>query len=89
MKHTPGPWDKIQHREGDSRVGAKTLIAIVYSEAYKDTENQKANANLIAAAPDLLEAAQQALRILESMPNEGSTYGVLERAIDKAKGRSL
>jgi DNA-directed RNA polymerase subunit RPC12/RpoP len=55
-KHTPGPWDKVVHGERDSRVGASTLIAIVYSTAFRDRENQEANAHLIAAAPDLLEA---------------------------------
>jgi len=57
--HTPGPWDKIVHDDKCSRVGAKTLIAVVYSEAFKDRENQEANARLIAAAPDLLEALKK------------------------------
>ena|ERR1035438_9712294 len=57
--HTPGPWDRIMHEEKCSRVGAKTLIAIVYSEAFRDRENQEANARLIAAAPDMLEVLKR------------------------------
>jgi len=63
MPHTPGPWDLVQHNEKDSRVGRKTLLAIVYSEAYRDRENQEANARLIAAAPDLLEACREWVEI--------------------------
>jgi hypothetical protein len=62
MKHTPGPWDKIVHGRSDSRVGAKTLIAIVYSQAYGDRENQEANARLIAAAPELLAELKEAVK---------------------------
>ena len=61
MSYTPGPWDLIQHGEKDSRVGRRTLLAIVYSEAYQDRKNQEANARLIAAAPDLLEACKAML----------------------------
>lgn len=57
-KFTPGPWDRIAHREKDSMVGANTLLAVVYSTAYRDTENQKANAHLVSAAPDLYQFVQ-------------------------------
>ncbi len=62
-KYTPGPWDKIKHGEHESKVGATTLIAVVYSTAFKDQENQRANANLIAAAPDLLETLKACLAL--------------------------
>lgn len=60
-KHTPGPWSY----EGEfvpekgfrrSRVAASTLIAEVYSTAFGDIENEKANAELIAAAPEMKDA---------------------------------
>lgn len=59
-KHTPGPW-KAMGRTGHgmlphTAVAAKTLIARVYSEAFGDIENETANARLVAAAPDLLQA---------------------------------
>ena len=59
--YTPGPW-KNHGRQPNvgglphSAVAAKTLLARVYSEAYGDVVQEKANADLIAAAPDLLEA---------------------------------
>lgn len=63
-KWTPGPWGMIQHGERDSRVGANTLLAIVYSTAFRDTENQRANAHLIAAAPELYKALEEARKTL-------------------------
>lgn len=58
--HTPGPWTNHgrikQAGLPHSAVAAKTLIARVYSEAFGDSEQEAANAHLISAAPDLLEA---------------------------------
>jgi len=54
---------------------------ITYGEIPK--EEAKANARLIAAAPDLLEAAKQAMRVWPYQMR-GST---LEAAIAKAEGR--
>jgi len=65
MKHTPGPWKldlqetyewpteeiEIMDNDGDG------FIAKVY--AHTNIETQKANARLIAAAPDLLEALKE------------------------------
>ncbi|MFK4444668.1 hypothetical protein ABH944_004828 [Caballeronia udeis] len=65
--HTAGPWTNHgripQAGLPHSAVAAKTLIARVYSEAFGDSEQEAANACLIAAAPDLLEALQKLLRI--------------------------
>lgn len=57
--HTPGPWKNHGRQPNSpglphSAVGAKTLLARVYSEAYGDEVQEAANARLIAAAPDLL-----------------------------------
>lgn len=64
IKHTPGPWTNHGRQTGSglprSAVAAKTLIAEVYSEYFGDSENETANASLIAAAPDLLECARLA-----------------------------
>lgn len=58
---TPGPWDLMVKMQGFTAVGAKTLIARVFSEAFKDLANEQANANLIAAAPDLYAALEDML----------------------------
>lgn len=68
-KHTPGPW-KNHGRQSNapglphSAVAANTLLARVYSEAYGDHEQEKANADLIAAAPDLLAELEKAHLII-------------------------
>ena len=51
-KHTPGPWHSCDHRVG-RQDGAR--IADTWSSAVPRDE-QAANARLIAAAPELLEA---------------------------------
>lgn len=60
-RFTPGPWPLVVHGDRDSRVGAKTLIATVHSEAFRDRANQEANAHLISAAPDLYAALEDML----------------------------
>ena len=51
--------------------------------------NQEANALLIAAAPDLLEACKAALLALEDSPLhiDGPTSRIVEAAIAKAEGK--
>lgn len=70
IKHTPGPWKNLgritQTGLPNSAVGAKTLIAKVYSEAFGDSEQETANANLIAAAPDLLDQLRVTVLYLQS-----------------------
>lgn len=61
-EHTPGPWDKIIKMDGFTAVGGKTLIARVFSTAFRDTKNEAANATLVAAAPDMLAALEASER---------------------------
>lgn len=68
MKHTPAPW--YFSNEGVLRVRAKDDDEVVCSYAgYENCEREYANAKLIAAAPDLLEALQNAKRVLEAGKN--------------------
>ena len=66
-KHTPGPWhlDTEDEKEivlGDSSFIATTHDSSAYSSYTSVTEDQvKANARLIAAAPELLEALKACL----------------------------
>ncbi len=56
--HTPGPWKEHSHRQ----IGPdKGIVAEVWSAIGGDTAIQQADANarLIAAAPELLEALQE------------------------------
>ena len=93
MKHTPGPWinhGRIPQNGGlpHSSVGAKTLLARVYSEAYGDIKQEAANARLIAAAPDLLEALNAMLTHMGMDEDEWSkpTFEQARAAIAKARG---
>jgi len=54
--HTPGPW-KCEHMHTSICVGDQTLASVYYGEGRSYAESQ-ANAKLIAAAPELLEALQ-------------------------------
>lgn len=94
MKHTPGPWviDYTMFRMGyDIKIKDATchsLIAEISIQNDKDTE--LFNANLIAAAPELLKAAEDALAFLEYIAKNGSindeNNDLLRNAIAKARG---
>jgi hypothetical protein len=63
-KHTPGPWFGRPHHNpvgicGCDEVGLQ--IAFITSASEERRDEFKANARLIAAAPDLLEALQAAV----------------------------
>lgn len=86
-KHTPGPWEAkaldpnhfIVHagdREGSSV--AKTLIPLGLDVV---TETVRANAKLIAASPDLLEALLKIVRDWDGDPEDMATA---RAAIEKA-----
>lgn len=87
MPHTPGPWyaehDGIYADEGDSRF----LIAVA-----RDSSQILANALLIAAAPSLLEACQDALKTndkeMQHFLDNGRLRKVLQDAIAEATGES-
>ncbi len=62
IKHTPGPWKHNRGPVSESIYapdGNGHLVAILY---HGDADNQAANARLIAAAPDLLEALEELLQ---------------------------
>lgn len=96
--HTSGPWQVMPEEVHRDYVriravvcGCRYKIANVLTPVYPgslDTEavETRANARLVAAAPDLLEACELAARHHQGMRSEvGST---LRAAIAKAKGRS-
>jgi len=60
MKHTKGPWKLQLNGNGSYRIGLDHLFDIVIchrSEWNSRVEESEANGRLIAAAPELLEAA--------------------------------
>lgn len=105
MNHTPGPWhlsrDKRTIFAGTDSAGVlirgieQTIpqIAYICGNGFGATlQEQEANARLIAAAPELLEALEDALGLLvkigERTPiyeSDGQIFRA-EAAIRKAKG---
>lgn len=99
-KHTPGPWNLSESHSGaDRSVFALSpkhqnpiWIARVYNgdgSIHTPAPIRDANARLIAAAPDLLEACEETLR-LHDLSEDDRLAGVIgiaiRAAIAKAKG---
>lgn len=90
--HTPGPWTWTPY----ARPGAMDGAEVKGEKEYICAPYTKANARLIAAAPELLEACDEALNALigSSVPAGGvddrqhltSAKASLRAAIKKARG---
>lgn len=108
-KHTPGPWytAKWKHSvipfgvqsEGTGNICEISMCCVQGMRINKDKQIEIVNANayLIAAAPELLEAANSALSLLCTVyqngvakikiEQAGDVIGSLKSAIAKAEGR--
>jgi hypothetical protein len=78
--YTPGPWKKINwDSSAQIRDEKNNEIALLRNQT-KNTElalpdqTTTANANLIAAAPELLEALIDVLRIMDATPTYTNLY---------------
>lgn len=98
-KHTPGPWETPSLEDSRSIRSTDTgeYVATAHSKhdfsglsgTYPDADAAEANGRLIAAAPELLDAAQSCLTSLNDMVRDQTMEGmkmVLEQAIAKATG---
>jgi hypothetical protein len=96
MTHTPGPWSVA--RTGDLRLAVygksnKHPISVFAVGDTDDTEelpNAEANARLIAAAPELLEALCEARDFIENIGDptfETELQRKVRAAIAKAEGK--
>ena len=87
VQHTPGPW-KVDGNviRGDEKSNGSVSVACILDVAYPygrwAGESAQANARLIAAAPDLLEACKVALGII----GFGAEHDQISAAIAKATG---
>ncbi len=85
-RHTQGPWEALPE-EGDrayirvrgTRLGSRYKIANVLTPVYegvheREAEETRANASLIAAAPDLLEALKWTASALQSAARDGDAH---------------
>ncbi|TCW00440.1 hypothetical protein [Biostraticola tofi] len=93
FKGTPGPWENVGGWV-DSKGKDSKIICAIASVSTQEEGIQEANARLIAAAPELLEALQDMVAIVKknSYPcpdKPNSTWGRMEAAkavINKALG---
>lgn len=93
-KHTPGPW-KYDGMWSLVMAGKYEIAAIHAARFAEDTKKRKrldesqANARLIAAAPDLLEACKEALLWIETPTRPwAATADLIRAAIQKAESQS-
>lgn len=88
MKHTPGPWNVSNVLSDRIQIG-NPLAGEIANIDTNYNNNHKADARLIAAAPELLEAAKTLLSkypIYTQSQAEFDAIKVLEAAIAKAEG---
>jgi hypothetical protein len=85
LKHTPGPW------RAQNCVGVYTERGQLVASVHTPITPHSADAYLIAAAPDLLDALRDALAAAECSSILASDYviGRMRDAIEKATTRSL
>lgn len=90
FKGTPGPWkvkeiddDEISEMSSTMVVAGSLVLACIGPTSYTDLKTDNANANLIAAAPDLLEALQAVVRVADRQTDE---FDMARAAISKALG---
>ncbi len=87
-QHTPGPWgnNKWNCQEHQISANGGTIALVSHSRSLVPENEADANARLIAAAPDLLEA----LKYLDGeLKRRGFDFGRLKikEAITKAEGK--
>ena len=85
MKHTKGKWGITKRDEGDYIIMCPPEIGIHLALVHNCSDNcVEANAKLIAAAPELLEALINAMPYLHQWASRSPTLKNAEQAIQKA-----
>lgn len=69
MKHTKGEWHDVAGVEIRSQAGLLLATTYKHLEANQSKEEREANAKLMAAAPELLEALKTIIDRLEEYPD--------------------
>ena len=75
--------DKRQKRDEQIRANAKAALSAAVFDAQTILEEEQANAQLISAAPDMIEA----LKAVVEFPKAGYTSALVRKAIAKAEGK--
>lgn len=97
-KHTPGPWLvgdlSVSEIVGINREHICRIDGLPPDSSWLDGERRIANAHLIAAAPELLDALKNALNVLDgvacghlgTVQMESRAIKIARQAIAKAEG---
>jgi hypothetical protein len=91
-KHTPGPWiiDRDGFNDPGALDGGDNLRRVLRWDAFarRHTDEAEANARLIAAAPELLDALQVMAKTFEGLAAiHNDAYRQARAAIAKATGQ--
>lgn len=81
--HTPGPWEVIERKDGTLEIGAghNCTVARVLVPPVGD---RRANAALLAASRDILDAARSVLCVFAHYPFHSISLHALADAVAKA-----
>jgi ParB-like chromosome segregation protein Spo0J len=89
VNHAPGPWAIYEHPGGSPGIEGEGFSVVVFGDPDDDcgvhgrTDDEAlANARLIAAAPDLLDALKWAERLMDDF---SMISPLLADAVDKAR----
>ncbi len=85
--HTPGPWNVLEFKESLHITGGPRKRGLSLARIVLDDDEDKANARLMAAAPELLEAAEWLLAEAARESGHFESAKQLRKAIAKAEGR--
>lgn len=93
--HTPGPWKwhwKLDGLKADCGVFSEKTEGHAYSicraPVFEAQDQWEANARLISAAPDMLEALEALVQADASGELDDSMFAAARAAIAKAKGKT-
>lgn len=90
MTHTPGPWAYWSDKDNVGSIGGFFIAPLgklpTFAHIYNYPGKTEANAQLIAAAPDLLEALKEAIATAKSAAMLPLVYEKWEQVIQKAQG---
>ena len=92
-KHTPGPWfatkfNPVTGDIDDCYLYVEPGIAVIERKVKGRDQHDAANARLIAAAPDLLEALSEIINDGGKFVMTNETHRKARAAIDKARGEA-
>lgn len=87
-KFTPGPWSLLFNDKTKvvlEQQGVAVFIADTYAGFTKSEEEQKANAALIAAAPEMYEGLKEIRDVMEKDGRFGRTVEAIDKLLKKAR----